>query len=169
MYDVLRTKEAPAAKQRPTRNGGLWLWVAVPNHSNGRSIYKPVEPAYMHVDSSGYGWGAFRNETTEACGFWYCDCDRELHRRTCKEVKAVRYAVLTFLSELRAAILWFILDSNDISICARYIKTTANIWADRLGREIDCDDDVFVHGDDFQFQFRYYGEREAPALKSPMG
>eukprot|EP00873_Tetraselmis_striata_P019723 jgi/Tetstr1/439987/TSEL_028348.t1 len=36
--------------------------------------------------------------------------------------------------------LCFILDSNDISIRARYIKTTANIWADRLIREIDYDD-----------------------------
>eukprot|EP00873_Tetraselmis_striata_P003170 jgi/Tetstr1/423434/TSEL_014115.t1 len=42
---------------------------AVPNHSNGRSIYKPVETAYMHVVSSGYyGWGAVFNETAEAHG-----------------------------------------------------------------------------------------------------
>eukprot|EP00873_Tetraselmis_striata_P037562 jgi/Tetstr1/457826/TSEL_044371.t1 len=33
--------------------------------------------------------------------------------------------------------LGFILDSNDISIRARYIKTTSNIWANRLSREID--------------------------------
>eukprot|EP00873_Tetraselmis_striata_P017016 jgi/Tetstr1/437280/TSEL_026009.t1 len=78
----------------------LGWWVAVPNHSNGRSIYTPVaEAAYMHVDSSGYGWGAVLNETTEARGFWY-DGDRELHI-TYKELKAVRYAVITFLSELR--------------------------------------------------------------------
>eukprot|EP00873_Tetraselmis_striata_P016512 jgi/Tetstr1/436776/TSEL_025556.t1 len=135
---------------------------------NGRSIYKPVETAYMHVDMSGYGWGAVINETTEARGFQYYR-DRELHN-TYKELKTVRYSVLTFLSELRdrhvllrddnmgvvhilanlsfrspllmteLRKLWFILDSNDISIHARRINTTANIWAERLSREIDYDD-----------------------------
>eukprot|EP00873_Tetraselmis_striata_P044929 jgi/Tetstr1/465193/TSEL_009900.t1 len=77
-----------------------------------------METAYMHVDSSGYGWGAVLNETTEARGFWY-DGDRELHI-TYTELMAVRYAVLTFLSELRELRnLWFIVDSNDISIRAR--------------------------------------------------
>eukprot|EP00873_Tetraselmis_striata_P025550 jgi/Tetstr1/445814/TSEL_033455.t1 len=151
----------------------LEWWVAVPNHSNGRSIYKPVETAYMHVDSSGYGCGAVLYETTEARGFWY-EGDRDMHI-TYKALKAVWYAVLTFLSELRgrqvllhednmgvvhvlASLtsrspllmtemrnLWFILDTNDISIRARYIKTTANIWADRLSREIDYDDWAFSH------------------------
>eukprot|EP00873_Tetraselmis_striata_P028826 jgi/Tetstr1/449090/TSEL_036302.t1 len=149
------------------RQDDAW-WVAVPNHNNGRSIYMPVETAYMHVDNSGYGWGAIFIETIEARGFWY-DCDCELHI-TCKELKAVRYAMLTFLSELRGRHvllhednmevvhvlanltsrsslpmtevrkLRFILDSNDISIRARYLKTTASIWADRLSREIDYDD-----------------------------
>eukprot|EP00873_Tetraselmis_striata_P019896 jgi/Tetstr1/440160/TSEL_028516.t1 len=36
---------------------------------NGRSIYKPVETAYMHVNSSGYRWGAILTQTTEARGF----------------------------------------------------------------------------------------------------
>eukprot|EP00873_Tetraselmis_striata_P015296 jgi/Tetstr1/435560/TSEL_024463.t1 len=45
--------------------------VTVPNHSNGCSIYKPVDTAYMHFDSSGYGRGAVLNETTEARGIWY--------------------------------------------------------------------------------------------------
>eukprot|EP00873_Tetraselmis_striata_P039833 jgi/Tetstr1/460097/TSEL_005414.t1 len=55
----------------------------------------------MHIDSYGYGWVAVLNETTEARGFRY-DGDRELHITCYKELKAVRrYAVLTFLSELR--------------------------------------------------------------------
>eukprot|EP00873_Tetraselmis_striata_P015600 jgi/Tetstr1/435864/TSEL_024752.t1 len=103
LHDVLRTKDS--------WSGRVKWWVTVPNHSNGRSIYKPVETAYMHVDSSGYGWGAVLNETTEAC-----------------ELRKLR----------------FILDPpNDISIRARYIKTTANIWVDRLSREIDYDDWAF--------------------------
>eukprot|EP00873_Tetraselmis_striata_P020626 jgi/Tetstr1/440890/TSEL_029162.t1 len=77
----------------------LEWWVAVPNHNNGRSIYKPVETAYMHIDNYGYGRAVVLNATTEARGLWY-DCDRELHI-TYNELKAVRYAVLTFLSELR--------------------------------------------------------------------
>eukprot|EP00873_Tetraselmis_striata_P000020 jgi/Tetstr1/420284/TSEL_001033.t1 len=77
----------------------LEWWVAVPNHSNGRSIYKPVEATYMHVESSGYGWGAVLNETTEPRGAWN-DCDRERHIPY-KELKHVRCAVPTFLSVLR--------------------------------------------------------------------
>eukprot|EP00873_Tetraselmis_striata_P001294 jgi/Tetstr1/421558/TSEL_012502.t1 len=37
----------------------------------------------------------------------------------------------------------FILDSNDISIRARYINNTANTWDDRLNREIDYDESAF--------------------------
>eukprot|EP00873_Tetraselmis_striata_P014283 jgi/Tetstr1/434547/TSEL_023638.t1 len=51
---------------------------AVPTHRICRSIYKSVETVYMHLDNSGYGWGASVNETTEARGFRY-DGDRELH------------------------------------------------------------------------------------------
>eukprot|EP00873_Tetraselmis_striata_P046470 jgi/Tetstr1/466734/TSEL_011207.t1 len=42
---------------------------AVPAHINGRSIYKPDETVYMHVDSSGYGWVAILNDITEVRGF----------------------------------------------------------------------------------------------------
>jgi hypothetical protein len=31
-----------------------------------RSIYSPIEIAYMHYDSSSYGWGAMFNEQLEA-------------------------------------------------------------------------------------------------------
>jgi hypothetical protein len=33
----------------------LELWRTGPGHHNGRSIYKPIETAYFHVESSGYG------------------------------------------------------------------------------------------------------------------
>eukprot|EP00873_Tetraselmis_striata_P016249 jgi/Tetstr1/436513/TSEL_025339.t1 len=120
-------------------------WAAVLVHINGRSIYKPVETVYMHVDSSGYVRGAVLKERTEAHGLCY-NSDRESHI-TYKELKAVRFAVLTFLSEPRGRqvllhednmgvvyvlanltsrsyyllmtelwMLWFILDTNDISI-----------------------------------------------------
>eukprot|EP00873_Tetraselmis_striata_P019862 jgi/Tetstr1/440126/TSEL_028483.t1 len=66
---------------------------------NGRSNYKPVKTVYMHVDNSGYGWGAVLGETTDMRGLWH-DGHRELHVAY-KELTAVWYAVLTFLVELR--------------------------------------------------------------------
>eukprot|EP00873_Tetraselmis_striata_P005087 jgi/Tetstr1/425351/TSEL_015800.t1 len=102
------------------------------------------------------------------------DDDREL-RITYKELKDVRYAALTFLSELRGRPVllhednkevvyilanlpspspllmtelrntWYILGTNDISIRARYIKRTANIRADRFSREIDYSDWSFSY------------------------
>ena len=42
------------------------------------------------------------------------------------------------MDELRK--LWELIDTNDISIRARYIRSAANVWADRLSRETDRDD-----------------------------
>eukprot|EP00873_Tetraselmis_striata_P039955 jgi/Tetstr1/460219/TSEL_005534.t1 len=125
----------------------------------------------MHVDGCGYGWGAILNETTEARVFRY-DGDPERHI-TFNELTAVRRAVLTFLSELRGQEvllhednmgvsyilanltsrspllmaelqkLWFILDTEDISMRPRYSNTIANIWADHLSRNVDYDDLAF--------------------------
>eukprot|EP00873_Tetraselmis_striata_P007380 jgi/Tetstr1/427644/TSEL_017769.t1 len=111
------------------------------------------------------------NETTEAHGLRY-DGDRELHI-THKDLTAARYAVLAFLLKLRGREamlhkdnmgvvctlanltsrspllmtetqkLWFILDTNDISIRARYMKATAYILDDCLSCEIEYDDWAF--------------------------
>jgi hypothetical protein len=58
----------------------LEWWRTVPDQHNGRSIYKPIETAYLHADSSGYGWGAVVNDNHayQARGFWYDD-DRHQH------------------------------------------------------------------------------------------
>jgi hypothetical protein len=42
------------------------------------------------------------------------------------------------MTELRS--LWYHLDTIDIRICARYIRSSANIWADSLSRELIRDD-----------------------------
>eukprot|EP00873_Tetraselmis_striata_P014898 jgi/Tetstr1/435162/TSEL_002618.t1 len=65
LRDVLRTKDSWSGRVKMTRQlrRDLEWWGAVPNHSNGRSIYKPVETAYMHVDSSSYGWHHRLSET----------------------------------------------------------------------------------------------------------
>eukprot|EP00873_Tetraselmis_striata_P046359 jgi/Tetstr1/466623/TSEL_011111.t1 len=34
----------------------MLLWTAVPAESNGRPIHRHVETAFVHCDSSGYGW-----------------------------------------------------------------------------------------------------------------
>jgi hypothetical protein len=36
--------------------------------------------------------------------------------------------------------LWYLLDTNDIHIRPRYIRSAANVWADKLSRELDTED-----------------------------
>jgi hypothetical protein len=40
----------------------LEWWRKLPDQHNGCSIYKPIETAYLHADSRGYGWGAVLND-----------------------------------------------------------------------------------------------------------
>jgi hypothetical protein len=42
------------------------------------------------------------------------------------------------MDELRR--LWCLLDTNNITIMARYIMSAANVWADKLSRHLDSDD-----------------------------
>jgi hypothetical protein len=42
------------------------------------------------------------------------------------------------MNELRK--LWELIDINNISIRARYVRSAANVWAERLSRETDRDD-----------------------------
>jgi hypothetical protein len=42
------------------------------------------------------------------------------------------------MEELRR--LWYLLDTNDIHIRPRYIRSAANVWADKLSRELDTED-----------------------------
>jgi hypothetical protein len=41
------------------------------------------------------------------------------------------------MTELRR--LWYLLDTNDIHIRPRYIRSVANVWADKLSRELDTE------------------------------
>jgi hypothetical protein len=107
------------------------------------------------------------NEQLEARGFWSA-ADQEQHM-TWKELKAVLLAVLSFLpllclqkvlkhkdnqgvvavlnhltsqsptmmDELRKLME---LKTNSINIRARYTRSAANVWADKLSRETNIDD-----------------------------
>jgi hypothetical protein len=57
-----------------------------------------AESAYIHCDSPGYGWGALLNGRLEARGFK--EPKYEHQHITCKELKAVRMAILNFLPHL---------------------------------------------------------------------
>lgn len=170
LHNVVSTKACWSARVKITAQlrRDLQWWKSVPAQRSSRSIYKPVETAYLHVDSSSYGWGAVLNDLDTARGFWY-DEDRLSHI-TFKELKAVRYAVESFLPQLigrnvlmhednQAVVsvvthlttrspqmmeelrkLWYLLDTNDVHLRPRYIRSAANVWADRLSRETDRDD-----------------------------
>ncbi len=71
----------------------------MPSEHNGAPVWRPVENAYLHCDSSGLGWGAVLNDCVEARGFW-TNPDLGEHI-TFKEFKAVRCAIQSFLPELK--------------------------------------------------------------------
>jgi hypothetical protein len=134
------------------------------NKKNGRSIYKPIETAYLHAHSNDYGWGDVLNSDAnyQARGFW-SDTYRPQHI-TWEELRAIRHAVESFFPQLKgrrvllhedntavvAALtkltsrspvmmtelcrLWFLLDTTDIHIRPRYIRSATNVWADTLSR-----------------------------------
>eukprot|EP00873_Tetraselmis_striata_P009405 jgi/Tetstr1/429669/TSEL_019566.t1 len=93
------SRQATRLIGRATRNA-MWLlwWTSVPSKSNGKPIHRPVETAYLHTDSSGYGWGGVLNGRLEARGFWSSADERQ--HITWKQLKAVQLAVESFLPHL---------------------------------------------------------------------
>ena len=148
-----------------------WSQFGLEPKQNGRGIWQSPDTAVLHCDASDIGWGGVLNHQQPARGFWQAH-QRGLHI-TLKELKAVRLTVETFLSQLRGrrvllwednmAVkhiltnlttkspemmrelrkLWYLLDTNDITLRARYIRSASNVWADRLSREIDSNDWMF--------------------------
>jgi hypothetical protein len=81
-HNVLSTRIGMGGRVRLThqlRRDLEWLR-KVPTQNNGRSIYKPIETACLHADSSDYGWGAALNDdyNYQARGFWNAT-DRQQH------------------------------------------------------------------------------------------
>jgi hypothetical protein len=87
-------------------------WRTVLDQHNGQSIYKPIETARLHADSSGYGWEAVLkgNQTFHARGFWYYD-DQQQHI-TWKEPLAT--AIEYFLPQLRGRHLLLLKDNTTV-------------------------------------------------------
>eukprot|EP00873_Tetraselmis_striata_P033276 jgi/Tetstr1/453540/TSEL_040508.t1 len=127
---------------------------------------------------------ALAKAARSARGLWYED--GRAHHIKGKELRAVRHAVESFLPQLRgrrvllhedntavvAALtnltyrspvmmeelrkLWHLMDIHDISIRPRYIQFAANVWADRLSRELD-DADWQLNPRIFAYLHRLWG------------
>eukprot|EP00873_Tetraselmis_striata_P004795 jgi/Tetstr1/425059/TSEL_015523.t1 len=106
LHCVLATRQGWGGRVKMTNQlrRELEWWTQVPAHHNGRSMYMHVETAYLHADSSSYGWELVLNNNNayQARGFWYED-DRA-HHITWKELRAVRHAVESFLPQPIAAV-----------------------------------------------------------------
>ncbi|KAK3267531.1 hypothetical protein CYMTET_23912 [Cymbomonas tetramitiformis] len=145
-------------------------WLRLPAQSwwNGRKIWRNPTRAKVHTDASLFAWGGVLNLKHVARGFW-SDELRHLHI-THLELEAVCKTVQSFLRELTGKVvrlycdnqtvvamlshftsrnpelmrrmrrLWILLDLNDIELQARYIRSEATEWADRLSRDRDLDD-----------------------------
>jgi hypothetical protein len=72
LYDVLapRTRGEGRVKLTNQLKRDLHWWTQVPYANNGRSLFSPIETAYLNCARSSYGWGAVLNEQVEARGLW---------------------------------------------------------------------------------------------------
>ncbi|KAK3264727.1 hypothetical protein CYMTET_26549 [Cymbomonas tetramitiformis] len=145
-----------------------WLRLPAQSRWNGRKIWRSPTRAKVHTDASLFAWGGVLNLKHAARGFW-SDELRHLHI-THLELEAVYKTVQSFLRELTGKVvrlycdnqavvamlshftsrnpelmrrmrrLWILLDLNAIELQARYIRSEANEWADRLSQDRDLDD-----------------------------
>jgi hypothetical protein len=110
----------------------LQWWTQVPSANNGRSIFSPIETAYLHCDSSGCGWEAVVNELLEARGFW-SGTDHHQHI-TWKELKAVRLAVPSFLPLLRGRKVLMHEDNQAVVVVLNHLTSRSPAMMDELQR-----------------------------------
>ena len=100
LHSVLASRTSWTGSVKLTRQliRDLGWWAVVPSVRNGRAMFREVETATLHTDSSGFSWGAVLNQTHEARGNWSPD-DVAFHI-TWKELRAVRLGVHAFLPYL---------------------------------------------------------------------
>ena len=197
LHDALATRKNWGARVRLDRQAlaDLEWWTNIPAHWNGRAIWVPTETAELHCDASGQGWGAMRNNRVPAYGMW-SRAEAKLHI-THKELLAVRLAVQTFLPHLRgrrcllhednqAVVamlthatsrspelmqelrrLWWLLDVNDIRLRPVYIRSAANVWADRLSRMVKAGQTIITPELFRELETRY-GPHTVDAFATPL-
>ena len=146
----------------------LGWYAALPTKWNGRRIWRSPQTAVLHCDASKLAWGATLNNHLPARGFWNPH-ERRQHI-TFLELRAVRFSLETFATQIRGrhvllrednqAVcyilnslttkspqmmrelrrLWYLLDTLDVTLSPRYIRSEDNFRADALSRLLDRGD-----------------------------
>ena len=160
--------EAHVRLSRAARTDLDW-WVRFNVQAQERAIWQASCTRVLHADASGeIGWGAVLDNTVPASGFWRSHQQHE--HITLKELRAVRYAVESFMPELANHIvqlhednqavvailmsgtsrspqlmrelrkLFDICGLRNITLRPQYIRSHLNVLADRLSRLRDHDD-----------------------------
>jgi len=160
--------EAHVRLSRAARTDLGW-WVHFDVQAQERAIWQAPCTRVLHADASGeIGWGAVLDSTVPASGFWRSHQQHE--HITLKELRAVRYAVESFMPELANHIvqlhednqavvailmsgtsrspqlmrelrkLFDICGLRNITLRPQYIRSHLNVLADRLSRLKDHDD-----------------------------
>eukprot|EP00873_Tetraselmis_striata_P027947 jgi/Tetstr1/448211/TSEL_035499.t1 len=132
LHDVVGSKWGGRVRMTHQLRRDLQWWTAVPTQANGRPIHRPVETAYMHCDSSGYVESFLPHLAGRRVLL------HEDNQVVCSVLAGLTPRSPTMMAQLRT--LWYLLDSNGVHIRARYIRSAANVWADRLSRHLDSDD-----------------------------
>eukprot|EP00873_Tetraselmis_striata_P000827 jgi/Tetstr1/421091/TSEL_012135.t1 len=123
LHDVVDSKRGGQVRMtHRVRRDMQWL-TAVPTQSNGRPIYRTVEKAYVHGDSSGYVESFLPHFAGRRVLL------HEDNHAVCNVLAGLTSRSPEMMAELRK--LWYLLDINGLHMIARYIRSAANIWADR--------------------------------------
>jgi len=170
LHDIMSSRTGWGSLVKISKQGyrDLQWWTTVPQKWNGREIWRAPNSALMHCDASKIAWGGVLNNELPARAFWSAS-ERNLHI-THLELAAVYNSVRSFLPWLKnrtvllrednmAVVhiltnhttrshgmmqllrqLWYLCDTNNIELRPQYIRSAANIWADRLSRDLDIND-----------------------------
>jgi hypothetical protein len=172
LYDQLATAPTWASKVHIASKSQAWAdlhwWTDLPQTTkwHGRAIWQEPVAAVLYTDASDFGWGGLITSPLEvpARGFWSPEeCTEHI---TWKELRAVRYSILSLLDYLQnkrvhlytdntavwrivqVAVsrsprlmpelreLWRTLDENNIYLDTSYVRSADNP-ADSLSRERD--------------------------------
>ncbi|XRB14165.1 RNA-dependent DNA polymerase [Pseudoscourfieldia marina] len=100
IYDVIGTLQGWNGRVALTKQAlrDLRWWARLRAEDTGCPIWRPIETATLHTDSSGFAWGAVLDGKLEARGYWTSE-EAEDHI-TLNELRAVTRAVTTFRSQL---------------------------------------------------------------------